>query len=145
MAAMSRNKGKAGEREVAGLLRDLLGHDVQRSVQQHEGDSDLIGIPGWSLEVKRHKAAGRADIAEWWRQTVEQAAGLLPCLVYRLDRDSWRAVWPLAIHLRVQRADYWRDYVMTAEASLEAWAAVARETTTGAQNDATKVKPQRLF
>ena len=105
---MQRSKGKSGEREIAGILRDLTGWDVQRRVRQHDGDSDLVGIPGWSAEVKRHKAAGRGQIGAWWRQTVEQATTLatgdengskrvfelpkLPVLFYRLDRADWRAV-----------------------------------------------------
>lgn len=48
MSAMQRNKGKAGERELTGLLRDLTGWDVQRRVRQHDGDSDLVGVPGWA-------------------------------------------------------------------------------------------------
>ena len=49
VSAMSRNKGLSGEREVAGLLRDLLGYDVRRRVRQHGGDADLEGVPLWSL------------------------------------------------------------------------------------------------
>lgn len=124
---MSRRKGQHGERELAALVRDLTGWDVRRRVRQHNGDSDLVGIPNWSLEVKRRKAAGRADIRAWWDQTVAQAGALLPCLIYRLDRDQWRACWPLAIHLGVPRADYWRDYALTVESSLEGWAAAVRE------------------
>jgi hypothetical protein len=45
MGAMSRNKGKAGEREIAGLLSDLTGYKVQRRVRQRDGDSDLEGFP----------------------------------------------------------------------------------------------------
>ena len=128
MSAMQRTKGKAGEREIASIVRELTGWSAQRRVRQHGGDDDLVGIPGWAPEVKRHKAAGRADIARWWRQTVEQAGHALPVLFYRLDRDSWRAVWPLATLLTVQRADCWRGYPWTADTSVEAWAAVARET-----------------
>lgn len=127
MSAMSRTKGKAGERELAGLLRDLTGWDVQRLVRQHDGDSDLLGVPGWAVEVKRRKAAGRADIGRWWLQTVEQATGALPVLFFRLDRDCWRAVWPLATCLTEQTADCWRGYEWTVEGSPEAWAAVARQ------------------
>jgi hypothetical protein len=73
MGAMSRTKGKAGEREIAALIRDLTGWDVRRRVRQHDGDSDLMGVPGWSIEVKRHARATRADLASWWQQTVDQA------------------------------------------------------------------------
>lgn len=142
MSAMQRTKGKAGEREVAALIRDLTGWDVRRRVRQHDGDSDLVGVPGWSVEVKRRRVAGRAEIAAWWRQTVEQAtrvaidpanattariARLLPVLFFRVDRDQWRAVWPVAVGLAVQHADQWRGYEWTAEGSVAAWAAVARE------------------
>ena len=123
----SRTKGKTGEREVAGLIRDLTGWDCRRRVRQHDGDSDLLGVPGWSVEVKRYASATPAVIEAWWKQTVEQADGLLPVLVYRVDRRDWRAVWPVAMHLTQQRAEFWEHYRWTAESSLDAWAAVARE------------------
>lgn len=127
MTAMQRTKGQSGEREVAGLIRDLTGWDVQRRVRNHAGDSDLVGVPGWSVEVKRHKTAGRAEIAGWWRQTCAQATTLLPVLFYRLDRDSWRAVWPVAVGLKLQHSAQWSGYEWTVEGSVEAWAAVARD------------------
>ena len=131
MSAMQRNKGKAGEREIAGLIRDLTGWDVQRRVRQHDGDSDLLGVPGWSVEVKRHKAAAPADLRRWWAQAVAQAADLLPVLLYRVDRGEWRAVWPLAVLMVEQRADYWRGYEWTADTSVAAWVSVAREPNPG--------------
>lgn len=127
MSGMQRTKGQQGEREVAGVIRDLTGWDVQRRVRNHAGDSDLTGVPGWSVEVKRHKAAGRAEIAGWWRQTCAQAGDLLPVLFYRLNRDSWRAVWPLAVALKAQQSCQWSGYEWTVEGSVDAWAAVARD------------------
>lgn len=128
MGMMQRSKGKVGEREIAALVRDLTGWDVRRRVRQHDGDSDLLGVPGWSIEVKRYASAGPADIAAWWRQCVDQSAVLLPVLFYRLDRRDWRALWPLAALLTTQRADYWIGVEWTADTSIPAWAAVARET-----------------
>lgn len=54
MGATSRNKGKVGEREVAGLLREH-GYDGKRGVQYRglEGAQDVVGLPGASIEVKR--------------------------------------------------------------------------------------------
>ncbi|MEY4635649.1 MAG: hypothetical protein RJA55_1447 [Acidobacteriota bacterium] len=124
---LQRTKGKAGEREVAAIIRDLTGWDVQRRVRQHGGDSDLLGVPGWTIEVKRHKTAGRGEIAAWWRQTEAQDIALLPVLFYRLDRADWRAVWPVAVLMTNQRADFWVAYEWTCDTSVEAWAAVARE------------------
>ncbi|AST27994.1 hypothetical protein [Ralstonia pseudosolanacearum] len=126
MGLRSRNKGKAGEREIAALVRDLTGWDVRRRVRQHEGDYDLEGVPGWAVEVKRHASASRSDVRMWWEQAERQAQGeeLLPVLFYRRDRDEWRAVWPVGT---VRRADAWRGYGWTVEGSVEAWAVVARE------------------
>lgn len=91
---MQRNKGAPGERELAGILRDLTGWNVQRRVRQPDGDSDLAGVPGWALKVKRRKAAGRGEIGRRWLQTLAQATDALPALFYRLDRGTWR--WRLA-------------------------------------------------
>jgi Holliday junction resolvase len=137
MGLMSRRKGVGAEREVAALIRDLTGWDAQRRVRQHDGDSDLVGVPGWTVEVKRHKAAGRAEIGSWWRQTVAQATRVAkspderstgrPVLFYRVDRGEWRAVWPLACLMTHQTAEMWAGVEWTADTTVAAWAAVARE------------------
>lgn len=101
MGGLSRNKGKAGERELAALLSELTGRDVRRRVRQHDGDDDLMGLPGWSIECKRYASAPLALVAgSWWPQAVEQASkeGTLPVLFYRADRQPWRVVWPAGLH-----------------------------------------------
>lgn len=130
MSAMQRRKGATGELEIAALIRDSTGWDVQRRVRNHSGDSDLVGIPGWSVEVKRHRCATRSEIAGWWRQSCAQARDGLPVLFYRLDRDSWRAVWPVVVSMQTQTAEMWSGYEWTCEGSIDAWAAVAREIAT---------------
>ena len=127
MGLMQRTKGAQGEREISGIIRDITGWDVQRRVRNHAGDSDLVGIPGWSVEVKRHASAGRAEIAGWWRQTCAQSQDDMPVLFYRLDRDSWRAVWPVSATLKLQTAVMWSGYEWTCDGAVAAWAAVARE------------------
>ena len=99
---MSRTKGQTGEREVAAILKELTGKNVKRRVRQHDGDSDLEGLPGWSVEVKRHASTPPGKLAEWWAQTLSQArdAQALPVLFYRADRAGWRCVWPAALHIR---------------------------------------------
>lgn len=99
--AMSRTKGHTGEREVAAIIRELTGHDVRRRVRQHRSDADLEGLPGWAIEVKRHASTPPGLVAQWWAQTVQQAADAqaLPVLFYRGDRAGWRCVWPAALHL----------------------------------------------
>jgi hypothetical protein len=124
---MQRTKGASGEREISAIVRDLTGFEVKRRVRNHAGDSDLTGIPGWSVEVKRHKTASRGEIKAWWQQAVSQCGSELPVLFFRRDRDDWRAVWPVAVILGMQHAGMWADYQWTVEGSIEAWSAVMRE------------------
>lgn len=48
----SRNKGAAGERELAGKLRDY-GYDARRGQQYSgaNGDADVVGLPGIHLSL----------------------------------------------------------------------------------------------
>jgi hypothetical protein len=128
VALMSRTKGKVGEREIAAILRDLTGWDVQRLVRQHDRDCDL-DVPGWAAEVKRHATANRGDIALWWAQAVAQAqeTDQLPVLFYRANRPRgarsgrWLRTWRYSRH-RCGRATTgpWR-------AASKPWGAAARE------------------
>ena len=94
MSAHQRTKGQGGEREAAHLLTELSGQAVTRRVRQHAGDADLIGLPGWAVEVKRARAVSRAVVAAWWQQACRQAGPhCRPLLLYRQDRQPWRAVW----------------------------------------------------
>ncbi len=145
MSAMQRNKGKAGEREAADLVRQFTGWDVRRRVRQHAGDSDLQGVPGWAVEVKRHRTAQPGEVARWWAQAVTQAAqagALLPVLLYRADRAEWRAVWPLAVCLVQQHADAWRGVEWTADTTVQAWAAVARECVVSGAGETGPARPE---
>ena len=95
MGASQQRKGKTGEREVARLLRDLLGTSIHRNLEQsRHGGCDLLGITGWSLEIKR---AATPRLNEWWVQTCSQAlaSGQRPALLYRLNRQPWKAMLAL--------------------------------------------------
>lgn len=89
----SRNKGAAGERELAGILTDKLGFVVQRKLGQARDGGDDIQIGRYRIEVKRREAL-RLD--EWCQQ-VEQASepGNVPVLAYRRNGQPWRVVVPL--------------------------------------------------
>ena len=102
----SRTKGRAGEQEVARILRDELGLEIHRNWAAQaamRGGCDLVGIPGWGVEIKRTKDS---RLNEWWTQTAEQAARdkVRPVLIYRLDRQSWMAMMSLR-DLRPDLAD----------------------------------------
>lgn len=119
MGKMSREKGKRGEREVFGLLSELLGFVVKRNINARRGDCDSLEIPGWAPEVKRVEAWTEA----YWSQAVEQAqaVGRKPVLFYRGSRRPWVAMMDLAdLVIYAQRGH-------RVEMSLEAFALVARE------------------
>jgi hypothetical protein len=124
MSKASRDKGARGERECLGLLSELIGTDLARNLAQtRDAGADNIETD-WALEIKRQETARPA---EWWRQAVEQAeaAGKIPALAYRGNRQAWR--------VRVALADISDFYVeprevrWTADITLEAFAALVRE------------------
>lgn len=121
---MQRRKGANGERELAGLLRELLGADVVRNLMQaRAGGCDLLGIEGWAIEVKR---ANRPRLMEWWLQTCQQAeaTGQRPALFYRLDRQSWRVV--VALRHVATGFDH-APLALRLETDVEVFAALVRE------------------
>lgn len=125
MSKGQREKGKRGEREVVGIIKDILGLDAKRRVRQHDGDSDVMGVPGWSIEVKN---CADLRVKEWWRQTVDQAGDDLPVLFFKVPRRGWRCIWPLnAIVTQVTGPTMWYDPTLTCESSPDAWAVVVRE------------------
>ena len=117
----SRTKGRAGEQEVARILRDELRLEVRRNweAQAASGGCDLIGVPGWAIEVKRAKVL---RLSEWWTQTAGQAlrAHARPVLIYRLDRHPWYAMMSL-YNLRPDIGDH-RQVTML----LESWCKLVR-------------------
>jgi Holliday junction resolvase len=90
---MARNKGAAGERELAAILTDRLGFVVQRKLGQARDGGDDIQIGKYRIEVKRRE---RVQIDQWSEQ-VEQAAQAadVPVVIYRRNGQPWRVVVPL--------------------------------------------------
>lgn len=138
MGKTSRDKGAAGERELARLLLDELGvRLVRRLDQSRSGGFDLEPAPGevgevadylWrcSIEVKRHAKASPGLLWDWWDQAEAQAEGeQIPVLAYRSDRAAWRFRLPLwALHSGMTRAPG-ADYA--ADLSLHGFCAAVRE------------------
>ena len=89
----SRRKGASGERELINLLRsrwpDLL---LRRDLRQYQqsGLTDILGLDGYVIEVKRRRSLGQADVERWWQPLVRNADGQEPVLAYRQDRQDWR-------------------------------------------------------
>ena len=120
MGKMSREKGKRGEREVFGLLSDLLGTVVKRNINARRGDCDSLELPGWACESKRTEAWTDG----YWAQAVEQAERVKrrPVLFWRGNRRPWVA---MVDFVDVAALEVPRGHRV--EMSLEAFASFVRE------------------
>ena len=116
----SRRKGRAGEQELARLLRDELELEVRRNwqAQAAQGGQDLVGLAGYAIECKRYAVASYADLERWWQQAVKQArTHETPVLAYRVDRAPWRFIIP---------GDHRRTFALAHEVSLCGFLALVR-------------------
>lgn len=88
MAINSRTKGKAGELELARILRE---HGYQsRRGQQYcgtSGDADVVGLPGIHIEVKRVESLNYYKAMEQSRSDARQ--GEIPIVAHRKNRKPW--------------------------------------------------------
>jgi hypothetical protein len=92
----SRDKGKSAEREVIGLLQEMIPKlKLERNLDQtRDGGYDIKGLDGWAPEVKRYAKIDHADVERFWKQAVEQSSSCLrkPVLFMRADREPWVVV-----------------------------------------------------
>ena len=100
---MARNKGAAGERELAGILTDELGFEVKRKLGQARDGGDDIQIGKYRIEVKRREALRLDD----WCQQIEACCDPqeVPIVAYRRNGQPWRAVVPMAWLIKQIRED----------------------------------------
>lgn len=89
MGKRSQNKGAAGERELANLLREY-GYDIQRGGSLSFGEvPDLVGLPGIHIEVKRVE---RLNVPEAMSQSERDAQRFhdgAPAVFHRRNREGW--------------------------------------------------------
>ena len=102
MGKMSREKGKVGEREVAGILRDY-GYDGRRGQQfcGANGDADVIGLPGIHIEVKRVEKLNLYDAVDQSKR--DKKDDELPAVFHRKNRCEWLVTMPLDNFMEVYR------------------------------------------
>ena len=89
MGKMQREKGKRGERELAGILQDY-GYNCRRGQQYcgASGDADVIGLPNVHIEVKRVEDR---RLRKALQQSARDArAGEIPVVMHRRNREPWR-------------------------------------------------------
>lgn len=84
----SRQKGAAGERELAEKLREY-GYQARRGQQFSgaNGDADVVGLPGYHIECKRVE---KLNIDEAMAQSVRDAReNEVPIVCHRKNRKDW--------------------------------------------------------
>lgn len=88
----SKQKGKRGEREFAAFCREQ-GYDCRRTQQYcgNTGDaSDVVGLPGIHIEVKRPKQITYGYIVDALQQAERDSKeGELPIVAYKEDYGKW--------------------------------------------------------
>jgi hypothetical protein len=93
MPLYEREKGKSGEREVAGILREFdlpVDRTVHNSAYFLRGD--LTGVEGYHFEVKRQEVL---RLPTWLRQAADEAGDAVPVVTWRQNRGEWYAALPL--------------------------------------------------
>ena len=101
MGKAEREKGKRGEREVAKILREHGFTDARRTQQfaGRTGDSsDVVGLEGFHIEVKRQE---KAAIYEWRAQARRDCGPDTPIVVFRRSGDPWMVLIDLEDFLEV--------------------------------------------
>lgn len=91
MAKNSRRKGAEGERELAGILRDVYGYKDAKRGQQYcgvAGNADVIdALPGIHIECKRVE---RLQLYDAMTQAKRDARpGELPAVFHRKNHSEW--------------------------------------------------------
>ena len=100
MGKPSQRKGSMGELE---FMKELQGRlpwlTLTRNTYEQRvvGGADILGLPGFAVEVKRY---GRSSTGwyrtAWWDQAVSPAMDVnaIPLLAYRFNNQPWRCVVP---------------------------------------------------
>lgn len=122
-----RNKGASWERTVASMIKESLGADVKRDLEQYRsGDrGDLIGLDGFVIECKRYKMANGGHYhQDWWNQVVNAAdsQGCQPVLIYKYDRAEPKVV----VRLSFLNEEY-EGKPDTVTISFDTWCMLVRE------------------
>lgn len=122
-----RNKGASWERTVASMVKQSLGADVKRDLEQYRsGDrGDLIGLDGFVIECKRYKMAnGGHHHQDWWHQVVKAAdsQSCHPALIYKYDRAEPKVV----VRLSFLNSDF-EGKEDTVTISFDTWCMLVRE------------------
>lgn len=106
----SREKGKRGERELAGILRSY-GYAAKRGVQYQGGSDspDVVGLPGVHIECKRVE---RLNLDAAIDQSVADAGDdELACVFHRKNGSKWNVSMPMEDFMKLYEGRFKRRHV----------------------------------
>ena len=88
MPINSRQKGKAGELELANKLKEY-GYETKRSVQYNgkDGQADVVGLPNIHIEVKRVEQLNLYNAMDQAKRDAKN--GDFPTVFHRKNRCNW--------------------------------------------------------
>ena len=100
----SNAKGKAGERELAAVLRGY-GHDCRRGQQYcgRNGDADVVGLPGIHIECKRVEALNIHKAMEQAKADAKHKE--LPTVMHRKNKRQWLVTMELDDWMKLYGGD----------------------------------------
>lgn len=98
----SRNKGAAGERELAKVLKGY-GYDCRRGQQYcgANGDADVVGLPGLHIECKRVERLNLDDAMAQAKADAKREE--IPVLMHRKNNGKWRVTMSLEDFVTIYR------------------------------------------
>ena len=105
MAVNGKRKGKDGELELAGRLREH-GYNVRRSVQyngkEDEGQADLLGLPGIHIECKRTESLRLYEAVDQAKRD-SKGKNQIPVVFHRRNKCEWLAIMTLDNFMELYR------------------------------------------
>ena len=103
MAINSKQKGKAGELELAHKLKEY-GYDAKRSVQYNgkDGQADVLGLPSIHIECKRVERLNLYDAMEQAKRDAKN--GDSPTVFHRKNRSNWLVTMELDDFMKLYKA-----------------------------------------
>jgi Holliday junction resolvase len=100
MPINSRNKGAAGERELAKILKQY-GYETRRGQQYcgSNGDADVVGLPYIHIECKRVE---KLNLYDAMSQAISDArADEIPAVFHRKNRCEWLVTMKLEDFMKI--------------------------------------------
>lgn len=105
MSINSRQKGAAGERELANKLKEY-GFACRRGQQFSgaSGDADVIGLDKIHIECKR---AERLNLSKAMSQSIRDCSnGNIPVVMHRKNREDWLVTMQLS-----QWVEFYKEWI----------------------------------